>query len=267
MVAAYWPRTIPVQAISVPRDAESVARGEHIALTTCAACHSADSTLPLSGGSNLSADTGLPLGDIYPPNLTPAGEIVTWSDGEVLRALREGTHATDRPLLGMPTNRLKNLSDADAYAVIAYLRSQPVVDRVAPRTNVSLLALALAGLGIIDTRADEVPGPVVAPPRAPDAAYGEYLVSYKDCRDCHGEAMDGAAVPPAPKGPPLFHIRGWTAEQFITTLRTGVNPDGHELQPPMPWKSYGSMDDVELTAVYEYLRAMPLPGAEEIADR
>jgi hypothetical protein len=46
-------------------------------------------------------------------------------------------------------------------------------------------------------------------------------------------------------------------EQFMTTLRTGKDPSGHELKPPMPWKSTGRLDDVELTALYEYLVSLP----------
>jgi len=36
-------------------------------------------------------------------------------------------------------------------------------------------------------------------------------------------------------------------------MRTGVDPGGHAIQPPMPWKAIGRMDDEELTALYIYL--------------
>ena len=49
----------------------------------------------------------------------------------------------------------------------------------------------------------------------------------------------------------------WTLEQFAKTMRTGINPCGHQLQPPMPWQTYGKMDDVELEALYSYLRSLP----------
>jgi len=55
----------------------------------------------------------------------------------------------------------------------------------------------------------------------------------------------------------LHLIKGWTQEQFIKTIRTGVDPSGHQLKPTMPWRTYAKMDDVELAAVYEYLHNLP----------
>jgi hypothetical protein len=56
---------------------------------------------------------------------------------------------------------------------------------------------------------------------------------------------------------------GLTFEEFESLLRTGVdpdetNPDGspYTLQV-MPWPVYGSMTDLDLRAIYEYLRAIP----------
>ncbi len=56
---------------------------------------------------------------------------------------------------------------------------------------------------------------------------------------------------------------GLTFEQFRTLLRTGRDPD--ELNPDgtprilqvMPWPVIGKMTDLDLRAVYEYLRAIP----------
>lgn len=262
MAKAYMPRSFAVQDIKAPTDADSIARGEHIAESTCQACHSPNNELPLSGGRNLALDAGLPLGDIYPPNLTPAGEIATWSDGQVLRAIRQGTHASNRPL-AMPVTRLSNLSDEDALAVIAYLRSQPAVQSEAHKTRFSLLTIAFLGLGMLNVDAHEITQPIVAPPKGPTAEYGAYLVSFKDCRDCHGEKLDGHPAGPLPPGPPLYHIRGWTSDMFINTLRTGVNPSGQKLKSTMPWQTYGKMDDQELTAVWEYLKTIPMPGQQQ----
>jgi hypothetical protein len=39
-------------------------------------------------------------------------------------------------------------------------------------------------------------------------------------------------------------------------MRTGIDPGDHAIQPPMAWKAYGRMDDVELTALYTYLRSL-----------
>ena len=40
-------------------------------------------------------------------------------------------------------------------------------------------------------------------------------------------------------------------------MRTGVDPNGHELNRQMPWQPIGRMGDEELMAIYEYLTHMP----------
>jgi mono/diheme cytochrome c family protein len=251
------PRDFPVASLTVARTPAQVARGERLATALCAACHGREGALPLAGGPNLSADAGLPLGDLYPPNLTPAGEIAGWSDGEVLRAIREGTHQRGRPLVVMPSQNLRHLSDEDAQAIIAYLRSQPAVPSRVPPTSPSLLAALMVGAGMIDVSAQPVPAPVVAPPRAATSEYGRYLVSISDCRDCHGANLDGQAAFPAPPGPNLRSAAGWTPEQFVQAMRTGTTPAGRALQPPMPWRQIGALDDGELRALHAYLRSLP----------
>ena len=51
----------------------------------------------------------------------------------------------------------------------------------------------------------------------------------------------------------------WTKEQFIKTLRTGIDTTGpgRGILPPMPWSSLAQMSDADLTAIWEYLRIVP----------
>jgi hypothetical protein len=55
---------------------------------------------------------------------------------------------------------------------------------------------------------------------------------------------------------------GLTLNQFITFMRTGRDPDGSgRIEQVMPWPEIGKMSDHDLTAIYEYLTAIPsLPG-------
>jgi hypothetical protein len=55
---------------------------------------------------------------------------------------------------------------------------------------------------------------------------------------------------------------GLTFPEFKTVMRTGVDPDGpRDPLPPllqvMPWPVYAKMNDRDLHAIYEYLRAIP----------
>jgi hypothetical protein len=52
-------------------------------------------------------------------------------------------------------------------------------------------------------------------------------------------------------------VKGWKLEEFVATMRAGVDPSGHELSKEMPWQSIGRMSDDELSAVYEYLTHLP----------
>jgi len=78
------------------------------------------------------------------------------------------------------------------------------------------------------------------------------------CRQCHGPRLTGG-VPGqlGPFGPDLNLVRDWRLAEFITTMRTGIDPNGRELSGQMPWRPIGRMDDEELAAVYEYLTHLP----------
>jgi mono/diheme cytochrome c family protein len=255
LVKMYTPHNFVVSSIMVAGTPEQIERGKHLVSITCAGCHSSNNDVLLSGGKNLADDTGLPLGDLYSPNLTPGGELQNWSDGEVLRAIREGVHKSGRPLMVMPAQNLRNLSDEDVQSIVAYLRSQAAVQHETPPMNPSLLAVILTGAGIVEFDLKQVTGPVVAPPKGPTVEYGQYIVSFQDCRNCHGKNLTGGK-PPAPVGPSLQVIKGWTQEQFIKTIRTGVDPSGHQLKEVMPWRTLARMDDVELAAMYIYLHSV-----------
>jgi mono/diheme cytochrome c family protein len=254
----YGPRSVPVPSTTVVATPQQVARGAHLSLTVCAPCYGTDGQLPMSGGRDIATDSPLPIGTLVPPNLTPAGPLQSWSDGEIMRAIRDGVQQNGRTLL-MPTQNLRNLSDEDVTAIIAYLRSQPAMQNETTPTNISPVLAFFFGTGLAgQVHYPPVTAPVDAPPKAPTAEYGAYIVSYNDCRSCHGADLNGSTggglAPPAPNARAI--VAGWTREQFIQAMRTGVDPSGHTIQPPMPWKAIGRMDDEELTALYTYLRSL-----------
>jgi len=101
-------------------------------------------------------------------------------------------------------------------------------------------------------------GVITAPPKGPTLQYGEYIMSYQDCRKCHGADLAGGMQGQlAPIGPDLNLVKGWTLAEFIATMRTGIDPGGHEISQQMPWRPIGNMDDEELHAMYKYLTQLP----------
>jgi mono/diheme cytochrome c family protein len=174
--------------------------GEQLAAFLCASCHTTNGELLLSGGNNLSADSGMPLGDVYPPNITTGGRLKELSDADVFRILRSGVRPNGQ-LTAMGFFPVRALSDEDAKAVIAYLRQAPAVDGQRPPLNASPLLLAFVGLGFIPAPAADKPiQPVITPPKAATVEYDKYVADFGDCRGCHGEKLDGNAPPPAPPG-------------------------------------------------------------------
>ncbi len=53
-------------------------------------------------------------------------------------------------------------------------------------------------------------------------------------------------------------LGAWRAEQFIATMRTGKHLGvGRPVLPPMPWPALGTLNDVDLRAMFTYLRSQP----------
>lgn len=155
------------------------------------------------GGSNFT-EGGPPIGTVYAPNLTPGGHLNDWSDGEIIRAIREGVHKSGRSLIIMPSEIFHNLSDADAQAIVAYLRSQPTVMPDTPPNSLNVIgALFTAALPIFTVQQPSAQA-IVAPPVGVSADYGKYLIGILGCQICHGANLaDGGGG----FGPPRSRTR------------------------------------------------------------
>jgi mono/diheme cytochrome c family protein len=252
-------RRAPVPNLKVAGTPEQVYRGQAIAAGFCDACHSSTGTL--TGGRNMGEHLPMPLGRFITANLTPAGQLSRWSDGEIFRAIRNGIDADGHWLMIMSLTNAGKLSDADIEALIAYIRSVPAAGAPTPNPPDRLTPLGLVVLGA-DLLPDVKPvftGTITAPPKAATVEYGEYILSYHDCRQCHGaDLMGGVQGQFGPIGPGLTLVKAWKRDEFVTALRTGIDPTGHHIDSNrMPWRAIGKMDDEELGAIYEYLTRMP----------
>ncbi|HJQ22022.1 MAG TPA: c-type cytochrome [Gemmatimonadaceae bacterium] len=257
LVMLYAPRGRAVRDLKIDRTAERIARGRHFAEISCAGCHTLNGELPLSGGKNLSDEAGMPLGDLYTINLTPAGPLATWTDGEIFRAVRDGADRNGHRLPVMSAQRVRNLSDDDLMSVIAFLRSQEAVKNETPPPAPSFLTVVLAGANMLPLLPGLPPDTIVAPAPGPTREYGEYMVRWMGCDECHGPHYTGGGGGVVPKGPTLRTVKGWTRDGFLTTLRTGRTPFGKQLDSTkMFYKIYGRATDDELTAIYTYLTSL-----------
>jgi mono/diheme cytochrome c family protein len=115
----------------------AVERGKYLALAgNCAACHTAPEGAAFAGG--LAFET--PFGTIYSTNITPDPDtgIGKWTSEQFLQALRQGVRANGEHLYPVfPYTSFTKITDADAAALFAYLKSLPAVGSNAPANDMS----------------------------------------------------------------------------------------------------------------------------------
>ncbi len=251
--------TNPVADIKIASSPEQLARGAKLA-NTCVGCHSSNGQFPLAGQNF--AESGPPVGTLYAANLTPGGDLKDWTDGEIIRAIREGIHKNGRSLLIMPAGSFHSMSDADVQSLVAFLRSQPALPATPP-TNISLIGALLVTIsnGAFLSAQPPISSTISAPPEGPTAEYGEYLIaSVGGCRECHGANLAGGIPsdngPPA--GPSLTTVgQRWSEVDFIKAMRAGVKPDGVAFSEDMPWQEINAFaSDDDLKALYAGLKTL-----------
>jgi len=137
------------EAAETPAPAETAAvdpveRGAYLLrIAGCNDCHTPghllgnpDFTRAYSGGNVGFFMPG--LGYVFAPNLTPDAEtgLGTWTEDQIVTAMRTGVRPDGRVLAPiMPWPGLAALTDEDAYAMAAYLKSlAPIANQVPPIT-------------------------------------------------------------------------------------------------------------------------------------
>jgi mono/diheme cytochrome c family protein len=119
----------------------------------------------------------------------------------------------------------------------------------------------------------------IANAASPQVERGKYLVTLGGCSDCHtpgnffgrpdmkrflGGSEVGFDIPHlgAFYGPNLTPdkktgLGGWTDQQVMTALQTGVTPSGRKLAPIMPWRDFAKLTKPDAQAVVAFLRSLP----------
>lgn len=254
---------VKVEAVAVPDGADTLAQGERLVMdvAACTGCHGDD-----LGGQEFINNPA--FGVIYTANLTPGegGAGATFSDEDWVRAIRHGLDPDDKPLLVMPAQHFQHISDEDLGAMIAHLKTLEPVDNVWPEPKFGPLGYIFLLQEPIVLPASlldhDAPSPAAIEPGV-TAEYGAYLVELGTCADCHGKELNGSPPDPGMNIPsanltPKGELVGWTEEDFAETMRTGVNPAGHELLCPMSdVVDIFDYSDDEVVAIFMYLQSLP----------
>ena len=250
-----------VDLAAAARDS-AIARGAHLvnSRVACTGCHGPDL------GGNVIIDVPI-VGYWAAPNLTAGQGSVTrgFTAHEWDMAVRHGVRHTGHSS-SMPSADLANLADHELSDIVAYVLSLPPVERRMPPVRlgpVFSMVTALDPNTLSAFRLDhQKPHAVEPPAQRPTPELGQHIAQV--CRGCHGDHLSGGKVPGDPSMPLVANItpdesglKAWTEADFMRAMRDGKRPDGSDLASAMPWKTYGQMEDVELQALWAYLRTVP----------
>jgi len=249
--------------LTLPTDSLALERGRRLATTIgkCTDCHTPD----FGGGLFIDAP---PVAKLYSANLTRGtggvGGQLTDLDWE--RAIRHGVKPDGSALLFMPAQQATHMTDEDAAALIAYLKTLPPVDRENGKNSVGPIGRALFLKGELELVpaeliAHDAPHPTPVPMGA-TAAYGEYIANIGGCKGCHGATLSGGHIPGTPPDwKPAANltpegIGHYKEEDFFRALREGKRPGGVPIDTLMPWQKTKDMTDDEIRAVWLYLKTV-----------
>lgn len=250
--------TVADAPLVLPDDVDALAHGRHLFETRgCDECHGA------GGVGNLVMDAG-PVIRLVAPNITPRRLAARGYDADrIAAAIRHGVRADGTPLVFMPAGDWSELSDADTAALVAYMRTLPDSEQATDPIELRPLGRVLHLLGkfplVPAERIDHAPRERGAPAPQVTPDYGRYVAAV--CTGCHG--ADFAGAPPLVAGtPPVANLTpaalgGWDEADFLRLMREGRRPDGSEVHPMMPWRTFARMTDTELRAMWSHLSRLP----------
>lgn len=282
------PAMAPPSSIKVDMTDARIERGRYIfTLSDCDGCHSEHDTtklyMPVVLGSRGKGEVfpaaDMP-GQVVVPNITPDKEtgIGNWTDGEKIRAIREGVDKDGKALFPlMPYEQFRHMSDDDVQSLVAYLNSLPAIRNPLPPTQLNFpIPLMIKG----------APQPVTSPVPTPDKAnrrvYAEYLATLGLCEVCHtpfdkgsfdmskhyaggrtfkttfGTVVSANITPDKDTG-----IGNWTLPYFLERFsqKKELADSGLPAAEPakftiMPWLNLASLPKEDLEALYGYLQEL-----------
>lgn len=193
----------------------------------------------------------------------------------------------------MPYYVLGNMSDADADAIVAYLRTVEGVDNMLPANQAPFTAPEMPAPRF---PASMIPEPAKNYGNRAAALRGKYLAGNVGiCMECHTSRTEMGGLNPDKlfQGgeefgrddlglPPVFPekiysanitahengIKGWTVDDIVTAIKKGTDKDKKGLCPPMPsgpMGAFGGLKDDDVRDIAHYLLSIP-PGNNKIPE-
>ena len=265
---------------AIPAAAQDLrARGAYLVKTIagCGNCHTpkdaaghAIAAQELSGGFEFD----IPPAHVVGPNITPDPEtgIGRWTEAQIVTALRDGKRP-DGSIIGppMPIDFYRQLSDQDAAAIAAYLKSVKPIRHAVPRTQYKVPLPPAYGPPVTH---------VAAPPPTDKVAYGRYLAGpVGHCMECHTPfagpgKLDLSRLGAGGREFPVFGdpaaltvsrnitpdpehgIGKWTDDEIKRAIVAGIRQDGSKLVRTMPFDWYAKIAPDDLDALVAYLRSL-----------
>lgn len=254
-----------------------IERGRAVALASdCVACHTADASKPYAGG--MAFDT--PFGRLYSTNITqdPVNGIGAFTDAEIVGSVRNGISRHGRRLYpAMPYTSYTGMSDDDALALVAYLRTIKPIDSKPPENTMGFpfnQRWAMAFWNVMNFRSGRQ---VPVAGKSDEWNRGAYLVqSLEHCGECHSPRnfIQGLSHPDLGGGNlgiwKAYDITGgqsgigtWSDQELFTYLKTGAVHGKANAAGPMAEaveNSLNHLPDADLHAMVAYLRDLPVSG-------
>lgn len=288
------PKMRPASIEKVEATPARLARGRYITLhvADCLTCHSeVDGTrfgIPAKpgtegkGGFPFTKALGIP-GVVCAQNITSDKEtgLGNWTDGEIIRAIREGIDRNGQALFPMMQYQsFREMSDEDVKSVVVYVRTLPPV-----RNQVPLKKIDFPVNLFVKAAPRPVEGVLMTPnPQTDPFGYGSYLVTISSCRECHTPHDEKGQRIPSGDFSGGWEMRGpWgrvvtanitphkdtymgkaTREEFIGRFKSFESLQGENspIAPKgqntvMPWLPLSGMTTEDLGLIYDYLKTIP----------
>jgi cytochrome c553 len=239
---------VPLADIAVPTGSEALENGRRLAtIYGCFnSCHGR-----IMEGAEIYDEPG--IAKINAPNLTRV--LQEYTNPELERLIRHGVKRDGTSTWIMPAPMFSQLSDEDLGAIIAFVRSAPVLD--GPMRETTLRPLGRIGVAIGKFRPlASLVDPQLQHPATTDRSdplkYGKYLVM-TTCTECHGADLQGSDIVHAPG---LAVAAGYTEEDFRRLMRTGIAAGGRNvgMMTEVGATRFPSLTDEEVEAMHRYLK-------------